>query len=42
VLESEVRIAVAEVELDPSIDRLQVCHLARDSFIYGLMEPYQS
>ncbi len=41
LLESQVRIALAEVGLDPTIGYLHVCQAGRDSFIYDLMEPYR-
>lgn len=41
VLESQVRIAIAEAGLDPSIGYLHVCRVGRDSFVYDLMEPYR-
>lgn len=41
VLESQVRIAVAEVGLDPAIGYLHVHRPGRDSLIYDLMEPYR-
>ena len=41
VLESKVRIAIAEIGLDPSIGYLHVCHSGRDSLVYDLMEPYR-
>ena len=39
VLESEVRIAIGEVGLDPTIGYLHVCQPKRDSLVYDLMEP---
>jgi CRISPR-associated protein Cas1 len=39
VLESRVRIAIAEVGLDPTIGYLHVCQPERDSFVHDLMEP---
>ena len=41
VLESQVRIAIAEAGLDPSIGYLHVCQAGRDSLVYDLMEPYR-
>jgi len=41
VLESQVRIAIAEAGLDPTIGYLHVCQPGRDSFVYDLMEPYR-
>jgi CRISPR-associated endonuclease Cas1 len=41
VLESQVRIAVAEVGLDPSIGYLHVCQPGRQALVYDLMEPYR-
>ena len=41
VLESQVRIAIAEAGLDPSIGYLHVCQPGRQAFVYDLMEPYR-
>ena len=41
VLESQVRIAIAEVGLDPSIGYLHVCQPGRQALVYDLMEPYR-
>lgn len=41
VLESQVRIAIAESGLDPTIGYLHVCQPGRDSLVYDLMEPYR-
>jgi CRISPR-associated endonuclease Cas1 len=41
VLESQVRIAIAQAGLDPTIGYLHVCQAGRDSFVYDLMEPYR-
>ena len=41
VLESQVRIAIAEAGLDPTIGYLHVCQPGRDSLVYDLMEPYR-
>lgn len=41
VLESQVRIAIAEAGFDPSIGYLHVCQAGRDSLVYDLMEPYR-
>jgi CRISPR-associated endonuclease Cas1 len=41
VLESQVRIAIAEVGLDPSIGYLHVCQTGRQALVYDLMEPYR-
>jgi CRISPR/Cas system-associated endonuclease Cas1 len=39
VLESQVRIAIAETGLDPSIGYLHVCQPGRQALVYDLMEP---
>jgi CRISPR-associated endonuclease Cas1 len=39
VLEGQVRIAIAEAGLDPTIGYLHVCQPDRSSFVYDLMEP---
>jgi CRISPR/Cas system-associated endonuclease Cas1 len=36
-----VRIAIAEVGLDPSIGYLHVCQPGRQALVYDLMEPYR-
>jgi CRISP-associated protein Cas1 len=36
-----VRIAIAEVGLDPSIAYLHVCQPGRQALVYDLMEPYR-
>lgn len=41
VLESQVRIAIAEAGLDPGLGYLHVCRPGRDSFVYDLMEPHR-
>ena len=41
VLESQVRIAIAEVGLDPGIGYLHACQAGRDSLVYDLMEPHR-
>jgi CRISPR-associated endonuclease Cas1 len=41
VLESQVRIAIAEVGLDPTIGYLHVCQPGRQALVYDLMEPYR-
>jgi len=41
VLESQVRIAIAEIGLDPTIGYLHVCQPGRDSLVYDLMEPHR-
>jgi CRISPR-associated endonuclease Cas1 len=41
VLESQVRIAIAEAGLDPTIGYLHVCQPGRASLVYDLMEPYR-
>ncbi len=41
VLESQVRIAIAAVGLDPTIGYLHVCQAGRSSFVYDLMEPHR-
>jgi len=41
VLESQVRIAIAEVGLDPTLGYLHVCQAGRDSLVYDVMEPYR-
>jgi len=41
VLESQVRIAIAEVGLDPSIGYLHVCQPGRQALVYDLMEPHR-
>jgi len=40
-LESQVRIAIAEVGLDPSVGYLHVCQPGRQALVYDLMEPYR-
>src|SRR5665647_1447863 len=40
-LVSQVRIAIAEVGLDPTIGYLHVCQPGRQALIYDLMEPYR-
>lgn len=40
-LESQVRMSIAEVGLDPTIGYLHVCRAGRDSFVYDLMEPHR-
>jgi CRISPR-associated endonuclease Cas1 len=41
VLESQVRIAIAEAGLDPTIGYLHVCQPGRQALVYDLMEPYR-
>jgi len=41
VLESQVRIAIAEVGLDPTLGYLHVCQPGRQALVYDLMEPYR-
>jgi CRISPR-associated endonuclease Cas1 len=41
VLESQVRIAIAESGLDPTIGYLHVCHPGRQALVYDLMEPHR-
>ena len=41
VLESQVRIAIAQAGLDPSIGYLHVCQSGRQALVYDLMEPYR-
>ena len=41
LLESQVRIAIAEVGLDPTIGYLHVYRAGRNSFVYDLMESYR-
>jgi CRISPR-associated protein Cas1 len=41
VLETQVRIAIAEAGLDPSIGYLHVCQPGRQSLVHDLMEPYR-
>jgi len=41
VLESQVRIAIAEVGLDPTISYLHACQPGRQALVYDLMEPYR-
>jgi len=41
VLESQVRIAIAELGLDPTLGYLHVCQPGRQAFVYDLMEPYR-
>ena len=41
VLDSQVRIAIAEVGLDPGIGYLHVCQPGRQALVYDLMEPYR-
>ena len=36
-----MRIAIAEVGLDPSIGYLHVCQPGRQALVYDLMEPYR-
>jgi CRISPR-associated endonuclease Cas1 len=40
-LESQVRIAIAEVGLDPSVGYLHVCQPGRQALVYDLMEPHR-
>jgi len=40
VLESQVRIAIAKVALDPTVGYLHVCQRGRQALVYDLMEPY--
>jgi CRISPR-associated protein Cas1 len=41
VLESQVRIGIAEAGLDPSIGYLHVCQPGRQALVYDLMEPHR-
>jgi len=41
VLESQVRIAIAEIGLDPTLGYLHVCQPGRQALVYDLMEPYR-
>jgi CRISPR-associated endonuclease Cas1 len=41
VPETQVRIAIAEAGLDPSVGYLHVCQPGRQAFVYDLMEPYR-
>ena len=41
VLESQVRIAIAEAGLDPTICYLHGCQPGRQALVYDLMEPYR-
>ena len=41
ILESQVRIAIAELGIDPTIGYLHVCQSGRQAFVYDLMEPYR-
>ena len=41
VLESQVRIAIAEVGLDPTLGYLHICQPGRQALVYDLMEPYR-
>lgn len=41
VLESQVRIAIAEAGLDPTIGYLHICQPGRQALVYDLMEPYR-
>jgi len=41
ILESQVRIAIAEVGLDPTLGYLHACHPGRQALVYDLMEPYR-
>jgi CRISPR-associated protein Cas1 len=41
VLESQVRIAIAAVGLDPTLGYLHVCQPGRQALVYDLMEPYR-
>jgi CRISPR-associated endonuclease Cas1 len=41
ILESQIRLAIAEVGLDPTIGYLHVCQPGRQALVYDLMEPYR-
>ena len=41
VLESQVRIAIAESGLDPTMGYLHVCQPGRQALVYDLIEPYR-
>jgi CRISPR/Cas system-associated endonuclease Cas1 len=36
-----MRIAIAEVELDPTLGYLHVCPPGRQALVYDLMEPHR-